>query len=382
MSTELFSNIYNGPFKRYLLLSRNIGQDVLHHSELADLAFHAEMRYIEFSENFRKPDTESVILNPILDQIGKTMRYVGEDPSMSDHVSLVAQSIKALLWIHQEDPVSYLEEVLLEAKTYTDCLLVFFKNKEPHTEWVEAWLETLNDLNNFVRRRYPKGLTWKGDVEAPDSLCDISDLRRVFDQNALYDEISKGETIHQVLKRANALSGEDVDENKLETELKSTKLNEVFAQEGKKWRIEHKKGTHKHLTIDEADTDNVVYIYDCSNITVVVEKKINVIKLDNCDKVCVIFRSLISGLDMVCCKNIKLHAFGTLPSVNAENCSDVNVHLTKKALDAQVVTSQCSKISLSYPLEDGYYKTFDVPTRLMTTINPDYNLNTNPINDA
>ncbi|KAL3266717.1 hypothetical protein HHI36_010878 [Cryptolaemus montrouzieri] len=365
MSVEIFSNIYNGPFKRYILLSESIGQDVQNQSEIVELAFQAELRFLEFLENFKKPDNQSVILDTIVDQISKTVRYICVDPSLTDHVKVIAQSINVLLWIQQKDPVSYLEEMLADAKAYTDVLLVFFKDKEPHVEWVDAWLETLNDLNNFVRRRYPKGLNWN-EEETPNS-----SLQK---EHTLSQEISKGESVKKILLRANEES-KDIDEPSL------SKNTEMYIQEGKKWRIEHKKGVHKQVTIDKANTDNVVYIYDCYNVTVVIEKKINLIKIDSCDKVCVICRSLISGVEIIASKNMKLHAFGTLPSINMDSCNDVNIHLTKRGLDSQVITCQCSKISLSYPLEDGYYKTFYIPNRLMTTINTDHTLKTHCLMD-
>ncbi|XP_044749845.1 adenylyl cyclase-associated protein 1-like [Coccinella septempunctata] len=378
MSAEIFSNIYNGPFKRYLLLSKNIGQDVQNQSEIADLAFQAELRYLEYSENFKKPPSANIVLNPIIHQIDKTKHYVCSDPSLGDHINVVSQSIGALMWVQEKDPVCYLEEILSDAKTYTDILLVFFKDKELHVEWVEAWLETLNDLNNFVRRRYPKGLTWKGELEIPNSelLQDLTEFQTLNTDN-LYNEINKGQTIQEALRRLN--SQNVVQEEEKQQEIAPPPA--VFHRDGKKWKIEHQRGAEKHLTINEAEPDNVLYIYDCKNITLVVERKVNVIKLDNCEKISLIFRSLISGVEIIASRDLKLHAFGTVPSISIDSCSDVNIHLTKKGLDAQVVTSQCSKISLSYPMEDGYYKTFYIPSRLMTTISPDHSLRTSPVID-
>lgn len=377
MSAEIFSNIYNGPFKRYLLLSKNIGPDVQNQSELADLAFQAEQRYIEYSENFKKPASTNSVLNPILHQIEKIKHYICTDPSLSDHINVIAQSVKAILWVQEQDPVVYLEEVIAEARTYTDILLVFFKDKELHVEWVEAWLETLNDLNNFVRRRYPKGLIWKGEEEVPNGelLQDLTEFQAL--NSDIFNEINRGQTIQEALKTLNSQNVVQQEENQQDI----AALPAIFVREGKKWKIEHQRGANKHLTINEAEPDNVIYIYNCKNMTLVVERKVNVIKLDSCDKMSVIFRSLISGVEMIGCRNLKLHSFGTLPSISADSCNDINIHLTKKGLDAQMVTSQCSKISLSYPLEDGYYKTFYVPCRMITTINPDHSLKTLPIVD-
>ncbi|XP_045480998.1 adenylyl cyclase-associated protein 2-like [Harmonia axyridis] len=375
MSAEIFSNICNGPFKRFLLLSKIIGQDVQNQSEIAFMAFQAEQRYIEYLENFKKPPSANVLLNPIIHQIDKIKMYVCNDPSLGDHTNVVAQSVKALLWLQQKDPVAYLEEVLADAKTYTDILLVFFKDKELHVEWVEAWLETLNDLNNFVRRRYPKGINWKDGHNTADShhLQHLTESEILNNEN-LFKEIDKGQSIQEALRKLN--SQDEVEET---SEIGPS--NAVFLQEGKRWKIEHQRGATKHLTINEAEPDNVVYIYDCKNITVVVERKVNVIKLDSCEKISLIFRSLISGIEIIGCKDLKLHAFGTLPSINLDSSSEVNIHLTKKGLDAQVMTSQCSKISLSYPMDDGYYKTFYIPNRLMTTVNTDYSLKTMAVLD-
>lgn len=97
----------------------------------------------------------------------------------------------------------------------------------------------------------------------------------------------------------------------------------VFTRDGKKWLIvstrcwfcfpnetivilqEYQKGNH-NLLIDNAEMNNVVYLFNCSNSTVTVKGKINSITLDLCKKTSVVFDSLVSSMEFINCQSVQM----------------------------------------------------------------------------
>lgn len=84
-----------------------------------------------------------------------------------------------------------------------------FRDKT-HVDWCKAWVQTLTELQQYVRQNHTTGLVWAktGTVPAPPSLTGIpppppptnmpiADMPPVMndDRNALFAEINRGEDI-------------------------------------------------------------------------------------------------------------------------------------------------------------------------------------------
>jgi len=57
-----------------------------------------------------------------------------------------------------------------------------------------------------------------------------------------------------------------------------------LALEGNKWLVEYQTGKHD-LRITDTNMKHSIYIYKCTNSTIIVEGKVNSIVLDQCTKV-------------------------------------------------------------------------------------------------
>lgn len=92
---------------------------------------------------------------------------------------------------------------------YTNRVLKDWKEKDKkHVEWVKSWVQTLSELQKFVKQHHTTGLVWsgKGGVPPPPPGCPppppimMADLPPLVDdpsqdRSALFAQINQGEKI-------------------------------------------------------------------------------------------------------------------------------------------------------------------------------------------
>lgn len=78
-----------------------------------------------------------------------------------------------------------------------------------------------------------------------------------------------------------------------------------FVRDGKKWLIEYQKG-NQSLLVENAEMNNVVYMFKCTESTVQVKGKINSIVLDSCKKTSVVFDSVVSSVEFINCQSMQM----------------------------------------------------------------------------
>lgn len=79
----------------------------------------------------------------------------------------------------------------------------------------------------------------------------------------------------------------------------------VFTRDGKKWLIEHQR-SNPNLIVEDAEMNNVVYVFKCENSTITVKGKINSIFLDSCKKCSVLFDAVVSSVEFVNCQSVQM----------------------------------------------------------------------------
>lgn len=79
----------------------------------------------------------------------------------------------------------------------------------------------------------------------------------------------------------------------------------VFTREGKKWLIEHQKN-NSGLLVENAEMNNVVYMFKGLNSTLTVKGKINSVVIDSCKKCSVVCDSLVSSVEFVNCQSVQM----------------------------------------------------------------------------
>ncbi|CAF4685612.1 unnamed protein product, partial [Rotaria magnacalcarata] len=80
----------------------------------------------------------------------------------------------------------------------------------------------------------------------------------------------------------------------------------------------------------------------CSNSTLTVQGKVNSIVLDQCTKVGIQFTSVVSLVEFINCRGMKVQVLDHVPTIQIEKTDGCHVYLSKTSLDTQFITSKSS----------------------------------------
>jgi len=138
-----------------------------------------------------------------------------------------------------------------------------------------------------------------------------------------------------------------------------------LALEGNKWVVEYQTGRHD-LRITETEMKHTIYIYKCTNSTIIVEGKVNSIVLDQCTKVGLQFTSVVSLIEFINCKSMKAQVIERVPTVQIEKTDGCHIYLSSTSLDTEFITSKSSEMSVNVPFGDGEYKEYPIAEQFKT----------------
>ncbi|KPI94948.1 Adenylyl cyclase-associated protein 1 [Papilio xuthus] len=349
MSVIGYQDLMQGPLRTYLELSQQIGGDVATHANLVNEAFQAQLRYIQLAQSRSKPSQaeEVQLLAPTSEKISAIQQFREKNrvSSFFNHLSAISESIPALGWVAvSPTPAPYVKEMNDAGQFYTNRVLKEWKEKDKrHVEWCRAWVQLLSDLQAYVKQQHTTGLVWSGTgagappppppggLPPPPPMLPEADFANlsVDDRSALFAEINQGEGITSNLRKVTA----DMQTHKNPTlrqgpapfkaahsapapapapakplpQPGAGKLDKppVFMRDGKKWIIEYQKG-NSNLVVENADMNNVVYMYRCRDSALTVRGKINGVVLDSCTKCAVVFDNLVSSVEFVNCQSVQM----------------------------------------------------------------------------
>lgn len=141
----------------------------------------------------------------------------------------------------------------------------------------------------------------------------------------------------------------------------------VFTRDGKKWLIEYQKN-NTGLVVDQAEMNNVVYVFKCENSTITVKGKINSIFLDSCKKCSVLFDSVVSSIEFVNCQSVQMQVLGHVPTISIDKTDGCQMYLSNDAKNVEIVSSKSSEMNVLLPKGNGDYTEHPIPEQYKTTI--------------
>jgi len=127
---------------------------------------------------------------------------------------------------------------------------------------------------------------------------------------------------------------------------------------------------------------HTIYIYKCTNSTVIVEGKVNSIVLDQCTKVGLQFTSVVSLVEFINCKSMKAQVIERVPTVQIEKTDGCHIYLSSTSLDTELITSKSSEMSINIPFGDGEYKEYPIAEQFKTYLKDGKQLITIPNESA
>ncbi|KAI5750547.1 hypothetical protein M8J76_016563 [Diaphorina citri] len=405
MSVAAFSDIVAGPLASYIALSNKIGGDVATHAKLVSEAFQAQQQFLTVASQSKDPGQSDKmrLLQPTSDKIAaiQALREKNRASPFFNHLSAISESIPALGWVTvAPTPAPYVKEMNDAGQFYTNRVLKDWKEKDKtHVDWTKAWVETLSELQKYIRQYHTTGLVWSGTGSAappppppggmpppPPVLPELDALSLdsgANDRSALFAEINQGANITKNLKRVTA----DMQTHK-NPSLRSgpapfkaahngaaspakpaAPVNKppVFARDGKKWLIEYQKD-NPNLVVEGAEMNNVVYMFNCVNSTVVVKGKLNSVFMDSCKKSSVVFDSLVSSVEFVNCQSVQMQVLGKVPTISIDKTDGCQMYLSPESLDVEIVSSKSSEMNVLVPKGNGDYAEYPIPEQFKTTV--------------
>jgi adenylyl cyclase-associated protein len=375
-------------------------------SEIVCEAICAHQDILIASEAFKKP------VNKDLEQLSKKLisittkvQEIGKaNKDVQLHCEAVKNGLDALIWVFQETQCDVITQTYFEAIDFAGNKIMFKKNP-PETKWVKSFKAVIKEVNELVKANYKCGLVWssKGDGDVNNLLVTIGNTYRTnFKKHSTTEQPVKEEVkenkekvheqiklddIRKSLKKVNKKETEQV--KPTETKEEPHKEKEHSAKQKGRRSIVMKKGAkeeyqesrsafiYENLEDQSKDLDpeklnmrTVIQITNCFNSTFKIGKKVNAIKLTNCEGVNIICESLISILEIINCIDVKVQVNGLVNSFAIDGSETVLLFLSYDSRNSQVIASKSNDIKLRLAKEGDAsdYDEVVIPEQFVFTI--------------
>jgi len=311
-------------------------------------------------------------------------------------LSALSSGVPALAWvIVSPTPVPYIEEAIQSAKFYTNKILTEFKASDQNKmEFANLFIESLKDIQAYVKKNHTTGLTWNpkgGDAGSSGNAAPAKPKAipaaepSAESKSSLFASLNKGDAVTTGLKHVT----KDMKTKNLPPEERSsvvpastapppakTKENIIggapgskpakFEREGVKWIVEHQVN-NKSIVITETNAKQTVYVYKCADSVIQVQGKVNHITVDGCIRTGIVFEDAIAACEAVNCTSLQIQVTNKVPSVAIDKCSGVQVYLSKSSLETEIVSSKSSEMNISIPKDNDMVE-LPVPEQYVTKV--------------
>lgn len=411
MSVNAYEDILLGSLANFLTLSAKIGGDVAAQAELVKQAFDVQFAFVRTAADSAAPSNAELqnLLKPTSDQISAIQSYREKHRTSPffNHLSAISESIPALGWVCvAPTPGPYVKEMNDAGQFYTNRVLKDWKEKDStHVEWARAWVQTLTELQAYIKQHHTTGLVWAGKNKAggagappppppcglppPPPVMPMADLSISGgdDRSALFAQINQGADITKGLKKVTSemqthknpglRSGpapykapSSISNGSSATKVVSAPAAKppTFTRDGKKWLIEYQKG-NTGLVVEDAEMNNVVYMFRCENSTLQIKGKINSVVMDSCKKCSLVFDSLVASAEFVNCQSVQMQVLGKVPTISIDKTDGCQMYLSPDSLDVEIVSSKSSEMNVMIPKgTNGDYTEQPIPEQFKTLI--------------
>lgn len=141
----------------------------------------------------------------------------------------------------------------------------------------------------------------------------------------------------------------------------------TFTRDGKKWLIEYQKNNHG-LVVENAEMNNVVYMFRCEGSTLTINGKINSVVMDSCKKCSLVFDSLVASAEFVNCQSVQMQVIGKVPTISIDKTDGCQMYLSEGSLDVEIVSSKSSEMNVMIPKGNGDYTEQPIPEQFKTVV--------------
>jgi len=423
ISVTAYDDIYNGTFKAFLENCEKIGAEVATAAPMLDKAFKAQREFVRIASKSKQASAGDLntLLKPLGDIIGEIQEY-RERMRRCDyfnHLSALSEAIPALGWVTVSPaPAPFVLEMNHAGQFYTNRVLKDWKEKSHvHVEWVKSWLQTLTELQAYVKQFHTTGLVWNKTGEdaiavsktpsqptptagapppppppgppappppPPPTAENGSNGTAKSGRNELLESLNQGNEITSKLKKVTeeemthknpALKSDGIVKAKepaaaaKQQSATSSQASQPAKTEldGKRWNVEYHKN-NKCITIGDTEPNQSVYVFKCEGSTIQIGGKCNNIILDQCKKTGIVFQSAVSGIEFINCQSVQVQVLGSVPTISVDKTDGCQMFLSKDCLGVNIITAKSSEMNVMIPNGDEFVEQ-PLPEQFRTTLN-------------
>lgn len=116
------------------------------------------------------------------------------------------------------------------------------------------------------------------------------------------------------------------------------------------WFVEHHEGNH-NIVLEGVQLKENIYILKCKDATITIPDKCKSVQVDNCSKLTVIFKSIVSVFEIFNSQRVKIECEEYVPSVAVDKSAGVSVTLSRAAVanPPTLITSSITEMNIVVP---------------------------------
>jgi len=424
-SANEFEDLINNYITPLIGITAKIGTDELKNQvALVEKAIRAQKDFISVVTASKKPSAETVaklveptskLMNDVI-----ALRDANRKSKQFNHLSTLSEGISCLGWVMIEPtPGPFVNDARASSEFYSNKLLVEFKKtNQTQLDWVHNWNTFMKDLAAYIKKFHTTGLTWNphgGEAKVsassssssssapapqkasggpppppppppPPAPAPESDSNKpAFSPAGLFAEINQSTAITSGLKKVTKDMKNKYDPNKSAVISETTSDKKGAASKapagakkgapkleltGNKWLVEWQENNN-NIEIKQTELKQTVYIYKCEKSVVKISGKVNSITLDSCKRVAVVFEDALALCEMVNCLSVEIQCTGRVPAVTIDKCSGVQLFLSSKGLDVEIVSSKSDQMNVLIPDPAGGQDPIEIaiPEQFKTSVN-------------
>eukprot|EP01083_Nonionella_stella_P086225 239401_1 len=401
-----YEAIVNKEVKDMVAKSKAIGLETP--GDLVLKGYQNTLSLVKRAPNCKKPAPQEMqaFLKPGIEAIGAldNLRYKAKDvKTKGDHYKAFYEAIMVISWVTMAPPAGLPKQHVESQVGSCDFNLnrVLKNNKGEDTK---AWIQSVKALNKkvagYVKEYFKQGLIWNpkgtslsdakeassgGAEEKKDATAAKSSAKKKKaggGMNAVFGQLSKGldvtKGMKKVTKGMKTKNRKDRSGKVSSSKKAGPKKRKKFGPPqckfmGGRMMVENYEEENGLVTVDKIDVKSNVFVTMCDGCTVQINKKVKAITIDNCVKVRVFVQEVVSTVEVVNCKSVKIIVVdgGKVPSFAVDKCESPAIILSKSAYEAHpdIYTSNVSAMNVEVVGETDN-KEYAIPEQFLTKIDP------------
>jgi len=360
------------------------------------------------TESFKKPvgNDLQTLAKKIGSITGRVQDMLKNNINFALHSEAVKNGLEVLYWLYAESSCDTIAQTYFESIDFPGNK-IFMKKIPAETKWVKAFKAVIKEIVDYVTKNHKAGLVWslKGDDSVSNLILTLGiTYRKNFKKQTdkeeeqkndkedgrqkIQDMITSGQ-IRSSLKpigkieppkeepkveatnttkvtqhaatitstsnststtKSSSKAGE-TKRGRRETLFKKGK-QEVFDEGKRSFTYENLEGETRELDPERLKIGTVINISNCINCTFKISKKVNRIKLTNCEEVNIICDSLISMFEIINSLKLRIQVEGTVNSFSVDGSTDVIITLSLASAGAQLYAAKSSEVKLKLAKEE------------------------------